>query len=102
MGKTTKARLNLTIDPDIYRKSRQVFQAMDMNMSAFMEIQLAKFLQTIQPLMPLLKQVERGEMDAADAKAAIRIWFAHSIGPTVSVNRSRMFIKWLAKIYRSQ
>ena len=40
MGKTTKARLNLTIDPDIYRKSRHVFQAMDMNMSAFMEIGL--------------------------------------------------------------
>ena len=84
MGKTIKSRLNLTIDPDIYREARRIFRATDMNMSTFMEIQLAKFLQTIQPLMPLLEQVERGERDAADAKAAIRIWFAHSIGQPLS------------------
>ncbi|MBZ9751319.1 type II toxin-antitoxin system CcdA family antitoxin [Deinococcus sp. HMF7604] len=80
MGKTTKARLNLTIDPDLYREARRVFTAMEMNMSAFVEIQLARFLQTTQPLMPLLDQAERGERDLAEAKAAMRIWFAHSIG----------------------
>ncbi|MBB5365881.1 type II toxin-antitoxin system CcdA family antitoxin [Deinococcus humi] len=84
MKKTTKARLNLTIDPDIYRETRRIFGAMDMNMSAFVEIQLAKFLQTIEPLVPLLEQVERGERDAADAKAAMRIWFAHSLGQPLS------------------
>ncbi|MFC4454383.1 hypothetical protein [Deinococcus sonorensis] len=84
MGKTTKARLNLTIDPDIYREARRVFTAMDMNMSAFVEIQLARFMQTVAPLMPLLEEVERGERDAADAKAAMRIWFAHSVGQPLS------------------
>ncbi len=84
MGKTIKARVNLTVDPDIYRKARHVFDAMDMNMSAFMEIQLAKFLQNIEPIVPLLEQAERGELDAADAKAAMRVWFAHSIGQTLS------------------
>jgi antitoxin component of RelBE/YafQ-DinJ toxin-antitoxin module len=84
MGKTTKARLNLTIDPDIHRQARRVFDAMEMNMSAFVEIQLAKFLQTVQPLTPLLEQVAAGERDAADAKAAIRIWFAHSVGQPLS------------------
>jgi antitoxin component of RelBE/YafQ-DinJ toxin-antitoxin module len=84
MGKTTKARINLTIDPDIYSEARRVFTAMDMNMSAFVEIQLAKFLQTIQPLMPLLDQADQGEREAADAKAAMRIWFAHSIGQPLS------------------
>lgn len=84
MGKTTKARINLTIDPDIYRQTRRVFTTMDMNMSAFVEIQMAKFLQTVEPLMPLLEQVERGERDVADAKAAMRIWFAHDVGQGLS------------------
>lgn len=84
MGKTTKARLNLTIDPDIYQEARRVFDAMEMNMSAFVEIQLAKFLQTIHPLMPLLEQANLGEREAADAKAAMRIWFAHSVGQPLS------------------
>ncbi|WP_027482057.1 type II toxin-antitoxin system CcdA family antitoxin [Deinococcus pimensis] len=84
MGKTTKARVNLTIDPDIYREVRRVFDAMDMNMSAFVEIQLARFLQTVQPLMPLLEQAEQGERDLTDAKAAMRVWFAHSIGQSLS------------------
>ncbi len=84
MGKTTKARLNLTIDPDIYRQTRRVFTAMDLNMSAFMEVQLAQFLQTIGPLMPLLDEVERGERDVADAKAAMRVWFAHSVGQSLA------------------
>lgn len=84
MGKTTKARINLTIDPDIYRQTRRVFTAMDMNMSAFVEIQMAKFLQTVEPLMPLLDQVESGNRDVADAKAAMRIWFAHDAGQRLS------------------
>lgn len=84
MPKATKTRLNLTIDPDIHREARRVFGAMDMNMSAFVEIQLARFLQTVQPLMPLLDEVERGERDPADAKAAMRIWFAHSVGQPLS------------------
>lgn len=84
MGKTTKARINLTIDPDIYRQTRRVFTAMDMNMSAFVEIQMAKFLQTVEPLMPLLEEVERGDRDAADAKAAMRIRFAHDVGQPLS------------------
>lgn len=84
MKKTAKARLNLTIDPDIYAKARRVFDATDMSMSAFMEIHLAKFLQTIDPLMPLLEQAEQSVGDPADAKAAIRVWFAHSIGQPLS------------------
>lgn len=84
MGKTTKARLNLTIDPDIYRDSRRVFTAMDMNMSAFMELSLSKFLETVRPLMPLLEEVERGEREPSDVKAAMRIWLAHSVGQELS------------------
>lgn len=84
MATSTKARLNLTIDPDIYREAKRIFSATELNMSTFMEIQLAKFLQDIQPLIPLIDQVESGERNAADAKAAVRIWFAHSIGQSLS------------------
>lgn len=84
MGKTLKARLNLTIDQDIYRDSRRVFSAMDMNMSAFMELSLSRFLETVRPLMPLLDEVERGERDPGDVKAAMRIWLAHSVGEDLS------------------
>ncbi|PNY81133.1 hypothetical protein [Deinococcus koreensis] len=84
MGKTTKARLNLTIDPDIYRETRRVFTAMDMNMSAFVEISLARFLETVRPLLPLLDEAESGQRDMADAKAALRIWLAHSVGQEIA------------------
>ncbi|THF71671.1 hypothetical protein E7T06_01560 [Deinococcus sp. Arct2-2] len=84
MGKTTKARLNLTIDPDIYRDARRVFTAMDMNMSSFVELSLSQFMETVRPLMPLLDEVERGEREPADVKAAMRIWLAHSVGQELS------------------
>jgi hypothetical protein len=67
-----KARLNLTIDPDIYRSSRRVFNVLDMNMSGFIEQQLATFLQFAGPLEALLKQVEAGDVDPAAYKIAMR------------------------------
>jgi hypothetical protein len=67
-----KARLNLTIDPDIYRSSRRVFNALDMNMSGFIEQQLATFLQFAAPLEVLLKQTEGGEIDPGAYKIAMR------------------------------
>lgn len=84
MKKTTKARVNLTVDPDIYREARRVFDTMDLNMSAFLEIQLSMFLQTVQPLMPLLEKAEQGDGNLTDVKAAMRIWFAHSVGQPVA------------------
>lgn len=71
-GKTKKARLNLTIDPDIYRAARRRFNVMDLNMSAFIEQQLATFLQLTEPFAPLLDDVEAGKVDPAALKSAVR------------------------------
>lgn len=79
-GPTKKARLNLTIDPDIYRASRRAFNVLDMNMSAFVEQQLALFLQILTPFDPVMDQVERGEVDPATLKAAIRAFNASTTG----------------------
>lgn len=76
-GPTRKARLNLTIDPDIYRASRRVFNVMDMNMSGFIETQLALFLQMMQPFESLIEQAEAGEVDPASVKSALRAFNAH-------------------------
>lgn len=54
-GKTKKARLNLTIDPDLYREARRVFSALDFNMSAFVEMALAQLLNSMGPMLKLLE-----------------------------------------------
>lgn len=75
-GPTKKARLNLTIDPDIYRASRRAFNVLDMNMSAFVEQQLAVFLQVLKPFDTVMDQAERGEIDPATLKSAMRAFNA--------------------------
>lgn len=72
VGQSTKARLNLTIDPDIYRDARRVFNALDMNMSGYVELSLALFLRAFEPLMPLLDDIEEGRADPAAVKSAMR------------------------------
>lgn len=80
VGQSTKARLNLTIDPDIYRASRRVFNVLDMNMSGFVEMQLAAFLQVIKPFEAVMEQVEAGNVDPAALKAAMRAFNASATG----------------------
>lgn len=77
-GPTRKSRLNLTIDPDIYRESRRLFNVLDLNMSGFIETQLAAFLQLTRPLLPLLDAVEDGSADPAEVKLAMRAFMANS------------------------
>jgi hypothetical protein len=75
-----KARLNLTIDPDIHRDARRVFSALDMNMSGFIEGQLVTFLQMFRPFESLLDQVEAGTVDPAALKVAMRSFNAVATG----------------------
>lgn len=75
-----KARLNLTIDPDIYRDARRVFAALDMNMSGFVEGQLATFLHVFKPFQVVLDQVEAGEVDPAALKIAMRSFTSLTTG----------------------
>lgn len=75
-----KERLNVTVDPDIARSARRVFKLLDMNMSGFVEQNLAMFLQVITPFEPVMEQVERGEVDPATLKAAMRAFQASSTG----------------------
>jgi len=77
-GPTRKSRLNLTIDPDIYRESRRLFNVLDLNMSGFVEMQLAAFLQLTRPLIPVLEAVEAGTVDPAELKVAMRSFMANS------------------------
>ncbi len=75
-----KARLNLTIDPDIYRDARRTFDALDMSMSSFVEGQLATFLQVFKPFEGLLDQVEAGTVDPTALKVAMRSFNSMATG----------------------
>lgn len=72
-----KERLNVTVDPDIARASKRAFKVLDMSMSGFVEQSLALFLQAIEPFEPVLAQAEKGEVDPATLKAAMRAFTAH-------------------------
>ncbi|WP_299296903.1 hypothetical protein, partial [uncultured Mobiluncus sp.] len=48
-----------------------------MNMSGFIEQQLALFLQMVKPFEPLIEQVESGQVDPASVKTALRAFNAH-------------------------
>ena len=67
-----KTRLNLTIDPEIYRAAKARFAIADMNMSGFVEDQLVLFLQLTEPLVPLFEAVERGDVQPDLRQAAAR------------------------------
>ncbi len=73
-----KTRLNLTIDPDIHREAREVFGAMDLNMSSFVEMQLAQFLQMVRPLLPMMEGIQNGNQSPSEIKAAMRVFMAQS------------------------
>jgi hypothetical protein len=73
-----KARLNLTMDHDLYREAKRVFPVLGLNMSAFVEMNLAQFLQLTRPLLPLLDAVEAGEVDPAALKVAMRGFMSNS------------------------
>lgn len=73
-----KQRINLTVDPDIYRESVRRFTLMDASMSAFLEQNLAMFIQMTEPLVPLLEQVESGEADPVQMKSAMRAFLLNS------------------------
>lgn len=75
-----KERMNVTVDPDIARAARRAFKLLDMNMSGFFEQNLAMFLQVIKPFEPVMDQVERGEVDPATLKAAMRAFQSSSAG----------------------
>ncbi len=77
-GKSNKARLNLTIDPAVYRQARRAFDLMEMNMSGFVEMQLALFLQGIKPFEPLMEDIRAGKADPAAMKVAMRAFSAHA------------------------
>lgn len=63
-----KARLNLTIDQDLYAASKVIFPALGLNMSNFVEMQLANFLHMAEPLRELLST---GDPAPAQVKAAL-------------------------------
>ena len=77
VAKGNKARVNLTVDPDIYREARRVFDVMDLNMSAFLEMNLAQFLNMVRPLTPLLDDMQAGKVDPSEVKSAARAWLSH-------------------------
>ena len=74
----SKLRVNLSVDPTIYRTAQERFRVVDMSMSAFVEAQLALYLQMTEPLAPLFASVKKGETDPAALKAAMRAHFARS------------------------
>jgi hypothetical protein len=73
-----KQRINLTVDPDIYREAVRRFKIMDSSISAFLEQNLALFIQMTEPLVPLIEQAESGEVDPAQMKSAMRSFLMHS------------------------
>lgn len=73
-----KRRVNLTIDPAIYETAAKRFQIVDMSMSAFVEAQMALFLQMTEPLAPLFESVDKGETDPVALKAAMRAHFSRA------------------------
>lgn len=75
---TRKKRVNFTVDPDLYREAARRFKLMDSSMSAFVEQNLAMFVQLTEPLSPLLDDVEAGTADPAQVKAAMRAFLLHS------------------------
>ncbi len=83
----SKRRVNLTVDPAIYGEAMKRFQAVDMSMSAFVEAQMALFLQITEPLAPLFEAVERGEADPMVLKIALRAAFS---GATVEVGEVKI------------
>lgn len=76
--KRTKRRVNLSIDPAIYDEAMKRFRIVDMSVSAFVEAQMALFLQVTEPLAPLFESVDRGETDPVALKAAMRAHFARA------------------------
>lgn len=77
-GKTKKARVNLTLSPAVYVEARHVFDVLDLNMSAFVEASLVQFLDVMRPVMPQVEGLKAGNSDANAAKAAMRLFLAHS------------------------
>lgn len=76
-GPTKKARLNVTVDRQIYEQAKLRFPALGMGMSSFIEGQLALFLHATEPL----KEILTAESPApADVKAALRAFSAHGVG----------------------
>jgi hypothetical protein len=86
-----KARLNLTIDPEIYRAARLRFPALGMNMSGFVEQQLAVFLQITEPMKEILTSPD---VPPSEVKAAVRSFFH---GGSVYVTESSALI---ARLHR--
>jgi hypothetical protein len=73
-----KRRINLSIDPAIYAAASKRFQIVDMSISAFVEAQMALFLQMTEPLTPLFDSVDKGETDPVALKAAVRAHFSRA------------------------
>jgi antitoxin component of RelBE/YafQ-DinJ toxin-antitoxin module len=67
-----KARLNLTIDPEIYQAARERFPSLGMSMSGFVEMQLALFLQFTEPVKEIL---ESPDVTPVKVKTAVRSFF---------------------------
>jgi hypothetical protein len=70
-----KARLNLTIDPQIYQAARERFPSLGMSMSGFVEMQLALFLQFTEPVKEILQSPDA---TPAEVKTAVRSFFNSS------------------------
>lgn len=73
-----RRRINLTVDNDIHREAMRRFRAMDSSMSAFVEQNLALFIQMTEPLMPMIEQAESGTVDPVQMKTAMRAFLMHS------------------------
>ncbi len=54
------------------------FRAVDMNMSAFVEAQMALFLQMTEPFAPLMLEVSKGGGDRLALKMAMRQAFSET------------------------
>jgi hypothetical protein len=71
-----KARLNITVDPHIYEAARRRFPALGLSMSAFVESQLALFLQATEPMAEILESGT--SMQTTEARTAVRAFFVRS------------------------
>lgn len=82
-----KRRVNLTVDPAIYGEAIKRFQTVDMSMSAFVEAQLALFLQITEPIAPLFEALQKGEADPMALKVGLRAVFS---GATVELGEVKI------------
>lgn len=82
-----KQRVNLSVDPAIYAAASARFKTVDMSISAFIEAQMALFLQMTEPLTPLFESVDKGETDPVALKTAMRAMFS---GATVEIGEVKI------------